>query len=266
VDNTLTLTVPVASRPTTQEDTVTRTAAGPIYARIEADLRRQIGDGTLALGSRLPAEQDLAQQYGVARMTVRQALGRLSAAGIVERRHGVGTFITSTKSERVTSRLLGFREDAIAHGLEPSTKILATGYEPLLASDALLLGAAEGVSALHVSRLRSTNGEPIGHNSVIIVPPYAAKLENIDWTASFYAGAAEEIGYEVSEVDQTIESVTAEPDVATMLGIETGAALLRVTRVTYLASRGRLGLTRSLYRGDRYFLSLRLHRGGVMPA
>lgn len=245
---------------------MTRSDAGPIYARIEADLRRQIGEGTLALGSRLPAEQDLAQRYGVARMTVRQALGRLSAAGIVERRHGVGTFIVSTKSERVTSRLLGFREDAIAHGLEPSTQILTTGYRPLAAADAMLLGATEGVSALHVSRLRSTNDEPIGHNLVIIVPPFAATLEHIDWTASFYAGAAEQIGYEVSEVDQTIESVTADADVADMLSVEPGAALLRVTRVTYLASGGRLGLTRSLYRGDRYFLSLRLHRGGVMPA
>ena len=245
---------------------MTRDAPGPIYARIEADLRRQIGEGTFVLGSRLPAEQDLAQQYGVARMTVRQALGRLSAAGIVERRHGVGTFITSTKTERVTSRLLGFREDAVAHGLEPSTEILAASYQPLAAADALLLGATAGVSALHVSRLRSTSGEPIGHNTVIIVEPYAVQLENIDWTSSFYAGAAEQLGYEVSEVDQTIESVTAEADMATLLGIEEGAALLRVTRVTYLASGGRLGITRSLYRGDRYFLSLRLHRGGVMPA
>lgn len=243
-----------------------RAAAGPIYARIEADLRRQIGDGSLALGSRLPAEQDLAQRYGVARMTVRQALGRLSAAGIVERRHGVGTFIASTKSERVTSRLLGFREDAIAHGQEPSTRLLATGYEALSAGDAMLLGVTAGVRALHVSRLRSTNDEPIGHNTVIIVPPYAVELENIDWTASFYTGAADKLGYEVSEVDQTIESVPAVAEVANLLGIEAGAALLRVTRVTYLASGGRLGLTRSLYRGDRYFLSVRLHRGGVMPA
>src|SRR5690606_27076573 len=215
---------------------------------------------------RLPAEQDLAQLYGVARMTVRQALGRLSAAGIVERRHGVGTFITNTKTERVTSRLLGFREDAIAHGLVPSTTILSTGYGPLASPDALLLGATEGVRALHVTRLRSTNGEPIGHNTVIIVPPYAEKLENIDWTASFYAGAAEEAGDEAAEVDQTIESVTGDPQVAGLLAVDTGAALLRGTRVTYLASGGRLGLTRSLYRGDRYFLSLRLHRGGVMPA
>lgn len=245
---------------------MTRTATGPIYARIEADLRRQIGDGTLALGSRLPAEQDLALRYGVARMTVRQALGRLSAAGIVERRHGVGTFITNNKAERVTSRLLGFREDAIAHGLEPSTQILDTRFAALSAGDAMLLGATEGVNALHVSRLRFTNGEPIGHNTVVILPPYAEALQGIDWTASFYAGAAEQLGYEVSEVDQTIESVTADPETAAILGSHTGSALLRVTRVTYLASGGRLGLTRSLYRGDRYFLSLRLHRGGVMPA
>lgn len=235
----------------------------PQYARIEEDLRRQIGDGELGLGSRLPAEQELAQRYGVARMTVRQALARLSAAGIIERRHGVGTFVASTKTERVTSRLLGFREDAIAHGLEPSTTVLERGFGPLSATDAALLGVDQGVSALHVSRLRFTSGEPIGHNAVIIVPPYAEQLENIDWTASFYSGAAERVGYEVAEAEETIEALNAPRELASLLEISPGAALLRVTRITYLASGSKLGLTRSLYRGDRYFLSVHLHRSGV---
>jgi len=244
---------------------VARNATSPRYARIEEDLRRQIGEGTLALGSRLPAEQELAQQYGVARMTVRQALGRLSDAGIVERRHGVGTFVASTKSERVTSRLLGFREDAIAHGQNPSTTILSSELGPLAATDAALLGAAEGSMALHVARLRFTDGEPIGHNCVIIVPPYAEQLQNIDWTASFYSGAAERVGYEVAEVEENIEAVNASSEMATLLKIDVGNALLRVTRLTYLASGSKLGLTRSLYRGDRYFLSVHLHRSGVKP-
>lgn len=243
-----------------------RPTTGPIYARIEADIRRQIGDGTLGLGSRLPAEQDLAEHYGVARMTVRQALGRLSAAGLVERRHGVGTFIASTKTERVSSRLLGFREDARAHGQVPSTRVLARDYQPLSAADATLLGVEAGTRALHVTRLRFIDGEAIGHNVVVILPPFAQQLEDIDWTASFYTGAAERVGFEVSEVDQTIESVNADVATADLLALPPGAALLRVVRVTYLSSGGRLGLTRSLYRGDRYFLSLRLHRGGVMPA
>lgn len=240
-----------------------RNPSTPRYARIEEDLRRQIDDGSLALGSRLPAEQDLAQSYGVARMTVRQALSRLSAAGILERRHGVGTFVASTKAERVTSRLLGFREDAIAHGLKPATTILDLAYAPLAAADAALLGTEAGVPALHVSRLRFTDDEPIGLNTVIIVPPYAEQLENIDWTASFYTGAAERVGYEVTEVEETIEAVSASAEMASMLQTDMGGALLRVTRITYLASGSKLGLTRSLYRGDRYFLSVQLHRSGV---
>lgn len=242
-----------------------RSTNGPLYAHIEDDLKRQIGEGALRLGSRLPGEQDLAERYGVARMTVRQALSRLSAAGIIERRQGVGTFVASTKAERVTSRLLGFREDAVAHGLSPSTELLERGFRPLAAADAVLLGVEEGVLALRVTRLRFIDGESIGHNTVIILPPFAELLENIDWTASFYAGAAERIGHDVTEVEETVEAVGAEPDMARALVIDRGDPLLRVTRVTYLAGGKRLGLTRSLYRGDRYFLSLRLHRSGVKP-
>lgn len=242
-----------------------RTSSVPIYARIEADVRRQIADGSLHLGSRLPAEQELADHYGVARMTVRQALGRLVSAGIVERRHGVGTFVSRTKTERVASHLLGFREDAIAHGLVPSTTVLSKTMAAVTSEEARLLDVDDDITALRVTRLRFASGEPIGHNTVVIVPPYAEELEGIDWTSSFYEGAAEKIGHDITEAEQTIEAQEAVGDIAKALGIDSGAALLKVTRVTYLANGRRIGLTRSLYRGDRYFLSLRLHRGGLMP-
>lgn len=233
---------------------------GPLYARIEADLRREIAEGRLTLGSRLPTEHELSERYGVARMTVRQALERLSSAGILDRRQGVGTFVVRTKTERVANRLLGFREDALAHGLEPSTQVLDRYHTSLDAEDAALLRAEPGAPALCVRRLRFAAGEPLGHNQVVLLTPFAAQLHDIDWTASFYQGAAEALGYAVASVDQKVEAVAADPNLAAMLDLGAGQPLLMVTRVTYLADGRRLGLTRTHYRGDRYYLSLRLNR------
>jgi DNA-binding transcriptional MocR family regulator len=64
---------------------------GPIYAQIERDLRRSIADGQWGIGTRIPTEEALCTRYGVSRMTVRQALERLSSAGLLVRRRGVGT-------------------------------------------------------------------------------------------------------------------------------------------------------------------------------
>lgn len=64
-----------------------------IYRRIEADLRRQIADGTLPPGAKLPPEKALAEQWGTSRPTVRQALAPLEVEGLIDRRPPFGTFV-----------------------------------------------------------------------------------------------------------------------------------------------------------------------------
>ena len=53
----------------------------------------RIRDGSLACGTKLPREADLMTEFGVSRTVVREAMSRLQAAGMVETRHGVGTFV-----------------------------------------------------------------------------------------------------------------------------------------------------------------------------
>ena len=66
----------------------------PMYQQIAEDLRKQIESGTLARGSQLPTELELREQYDASRNTVRDAIKRLIAQGLVETRPGQGTFVT----------------------------------------------------------------------------------------------------------------------------------------------------------------------------
>lgn len=233
---------------------------GPMYARIATDLRERIGNGDWGLGHQVPTEDELCRRYGVSRMTVRHAIDRLVAVGLLVRRQGVGTFVASTKVERVASRLLGFAEDALAHGLQPATQVLGRGFEAAGEEDAELLSLDPHALVYRVRRLRFTEGEAIGLNTVVVVPAFGAALESIDYVSSFYEGVAKALGVEVSHADQTIEATMPDPRTAALLGLEGEAAMLRVTRVTYLADGRLVGLTRTLYRGDRYYLSLAIRR------
>lgn len=237
----------------------------PMYARIMADIRGEIAAGTLALGDRLPPEAALCERYGVSRMTVRHAVDGLVAAGLLKRRRGVGTFVSRTKTERVASRLLGFREDALAHGLTPTTEVLSTTTEALGAEDGAILDLPPTTRVLRVGRRRSTDGEAIGLNTVVLVPPFATLLRELDFSGSLYEAVAAALGTEVAGAAQTVEAVVADAPTAAILEVQSGAALLRVTRATYLEDGRTLGLTRTLYRGDRYFLSLQLERGEPRP-
>lgn len=233
----------------------------PIYARIEADLRREISSGRLGLGSRAPTETELSERYGVARMTVRHALDGLVAAGLLARKRGVGTFVARTKTERVASTLLGFHEDAVAHGMRPDTQVLSHDVEPLGVPDGAVLSEDPDTEVLRVTRRRTVDGEPIGHNVVVLLPPFADKLAELDLRGSLYDGVAHALGVEVEGADQQVEAVEATPEQASMLDVAVGSPLLRVTRVTFLANGQKLGLTRTHYRGDRFYLSLKLQRG-----
>ncbi|MGI9483179.1 MAG: FadR/GntR family transcriptional regulator [Hyphomicrobiales bacterium] len=70
-------------------------------ADIAGILRREISKGALASKDRLPAERLMAEEYGVARGTVREALNQLADDGLVEIRRGSGTYVTGTKQEQM---------------------------------------------------------------------------------------------------------------------------------------------------------------------
>ena len=74
---------------------------GPAHAQIEATLERALDRGLLASGDRLPAERELAERFGVSRMTLRQALGALEQRGRLKRSKGRygGTFVAVPKLE-----------------------------------------------------------------------------------------------------------------------------------------------------------------------
>lgn len=74
---------------------IDRTDDRPPYRQIAAELRRLITSGRLTPGAKLPSESELIEHYGVARMTVRQAMQELRGEGLVVAEHGKGVFVRS---------------------------------------------------------------------------------------------------------------------------------------------------------------------------
>lgn len=76
-----------------RSDRINPAALAYVWAQIADDIRADIRAGTLRPGERLPAEVDLADMYGVARMTVRRAIADLSDKGEVVVLRGRGTYV-----------------------------------------------------------------------------------------------------------------------------------------------------------------------------
>src|ERR1700691_1304006 len=133
----------------------------PAHISIRDDLRARIDAGEWGPGERLPSETELAARYGVARMTIRQAVGALAAEGNVVRRQGLGTF-AADRPTRSAELLLSFTEEMRRQGREVQTRLINAAVEqpPPAVRSALLLG--QSAAAVTVRRGRLGGGGPGG--------------------------------------------------------------------------------------------------------
>lgn len=101
-----------------------------IYKSIADRLRLRLNSADFAIGSPLPGEKKLAEEFGVARMTIRKAIDLLVDWGLVVRRHGSGTFVARKDVHHETSNLTGLAEVLRKQGKEVVSQVLAFEVMP----------------------------------------------------------------------------------------------------------------------------------------
>lgn len=116
-------------------------------------------------GDAIPSERALVVRLGVSRVTVRQAITDLVAAGVLERVHGKGTYLTGPQ---VDSRLhlTSFSREMRSRGLVPATVVLSAAEQPADDTVSYALRIRPGQSVVRVERLRTADGTPMAYESV----------------------------------------------------------------------------------------------------
>jgi GntR family transcriptional regulator len=218
---------------------------------------------TMAPGTPVPPERELAQRYATSRTTVRQALAELVIEGRLLRMQGKGTFVAMPKVAQMLE-LSSYTEGMRAQGLHPQTNILDTNYIGADDELAALLGIRPGSRVLRIHRLRLADGEPMSvdasHLSARRFPGLRRSLER---HPSLYEALRTDYGVEIAEAQETIETGLADPRDARLLGVDVGMPLLLLSRQAFDQEGTPVEWAQSRYRGDRYKLVTRLHRGGI---
>lgn len=97
----------------------------PAYIKIHDAIKKEIDKGTWKIGQRLPSERDLADDYSVSRMTLRQSITLLVEEGILERRVGSGTYVASHRVQEKMRGTTSFTEIVNSQGRKPSSKLIS---------------------------------------------------------------------------------------------------------------------------------------------
>jgi GntR family transcriptional regulator len=221
----------------------------PAHRRIYEDLAAQIRSGELAPRTRILGESILAEHYGVARMTVRQAIARLVEENLVVRQQGVGTFVSSEPAgRRSLNRLTSFTEDM--HG-EAATRILVQAVIDPPADIAGELSLGKGARAVHVGRVRSVAGKPLSvHHSYLPYGKFPSLAREPLRGGSLYRTLREVFGVELRRADQRIKAAAADGEAAAHLGVPAGSPLLQTERLAFDAQNDPVEFARSWARPE----------------
>ncbi len=230
--------------------TLDRNSALPLWAQLYDDLRHRLEAGEFA-GS-FPAELDLVRAYDVSRNTVREAMRRLRADGVVVAGRGRRPRVADgTEIEQPLGALYSLFASVEASGLDQRSEVraLCLSTDPDAASQ---LGCDPSASLVFLERLRFAGGDPLALDRIWIREELGSALLDADFThTGFYDELLRRAGVIVSGGREHIRAVLPSDADRDALRLPVDAAVLAINRLG--CSRGQpVEWRRTLLRGDRF--------------
>lgn len=230
--------------------------ATPLYHQLARQLGDAIEAGAWQAGEALPSERALAETLEVSRITARKALERLAEQGLIRRTHGSGTFIAPRFNQPLT-RLTSFSELLTQRGFTPRSRWLSRQLGMPSTEEALRLGLRGGTQVARLKRLRLADDVVMAVEESCLPESILPEPEGVG--QSLYA-TLEVHGKTVERALQHLTAVNADAELAALAEVPEGEALLKVTRLGYLADGSPAELTITYCRTDYYDFMVELHR------
>jgi len=229
---------------------ILRDSTTSLYEQIAHHLLAEIQRGDYEPNGKLPSEAELGERFGVSRVTVRLAVGKLSDDGVVERKQGKGTFVAAKQVRHGLDALRSFHEALLLQGLEPSMQVISHKLQPIPEALRGLFDAAD--DCLLLERLHFVDDEPIalGRSHLPV------ELASVVWTEvehqPIYSILESTTGLAVTRADLAIRAQEADRSLASALNVKRGAALLVMERTSYFADGRCCDRTTFYIRPERY--------------
>ena len=223
----------------------------PAYMKIHDQIKKDIDEGSWKIGERLPSERDLAEEFAVSRMTLRQAISLLVEEGVLERRVGSGTFVSSTRVQERMRGTTSFTEIVKAQGKTPSSHLISYRRTiPMskkwlnLVYCQLITSFVWNVFVMRIKFLLSMKWHRFLRN--------LSKISKKEEVTKHFFQTLQEHGYRIGKSHQTIYARLAKEKIAHYLEVEKGHAILGLTQVSYFDDGTAFEYVKSQYVGERF--------------
>lgn len=228
----------------------------PLYFQIAGQLERAIEDGTLGPGDRITNEIAMADELGLSRPTMRQAIQTLVDKGMLVRKRGVGTQVVHSQIRRSVA-LTSLNDDLVQAGKEPLTVVLRLEMIEADMGTAQDLQLSPGAMVWSLERLRLIGGQPLALLSNT-VPVDVIDLDSVDLaTVGLYA-QLRRCGVHIRVAHQRIGARRADAHEAKLLTERKGDPLVTMHRTAYDDGGRAVEQGAHVYRPDLYSFEMTL--------
>ncbi len=212
-----------------------RPDARPLYIRTVDALYELLGAGTYQPGELLPAEPQLAEQLGVSRSTVREALSYLEKDGLIMRKQGVGTFV-APRSAQISGgleRLASFRSVAELAGIRVETVARTVELTQADVEVAAALGVPEGSELVQLQITEAIKGRRIAYLAGWIGRKWVEPEHLAADEGSLLEYLSRRADVSVAYSRSVIYAIEADDRLAERLSVSKGKAVLHLVETVY---------------------------------
>ena len=220
----------------------------PLWAQVLEDLRKRIADGEFV--DRFPGDLELVGHYGVSRHTAREAVRHLQAEGLLERRRGLGSFVTEPRIDQPVGTLYSLFRSIEEHGIVQESVV--RHLEERHDEDAALMLGCLGRPLVYLERLRLGDGKPIALDCSWLPISLARPLLTTDFHhTALYEQLAQQCGIRLTSGWERIRPVIPDRTQRELLQITTRQPAFAIERVGFCGQTP-VEWRHSVVRGDRF--------------
>lgn len=230
-----------------------------LYYQLYDILCKDIKEGKYKPGDLLPTENDMIEQFGVSRVTVRKAMDMLMSDGLIGKRRGYGAYVEQKKMEQRLNKVVHFSNDMEQRGYKASVKLLENRKVMATKTIAQALSIPEGHPLIHIKRLRYADGVPMCIESAYLIYDWCPEVLNQDFAQLSLRHFLEE-NYDIvwKKASQKIFAMKANAQIAGNLNIKDGDPMIYLERISYNKDNVPGEYLQSYYRGDSFYLTAEL--------
>lgn len=233
----------------------------PIYLQLREVIRNKIEDGEYAPGMQIPSENELAEIYGINRMTVRSGIDALVSEGLLKRVQGKGVYVSGPKIKRDLEILGGFAQTMRERNLQPSTKVLEKSLRKAGEKYSLIFKIDPEDEIYYIKRICAADGEPTSLDEIFIPKYVVPKLVGIDLDVFSIYEVYELYNINLKWAYQTLDIITLDPRDARMLEISEDSPVMLFECKSHDDQDRVIEFSRTYTRGDKCEFNVQFSKG-----